>query len=771
VLALLLAACGGSSSDSTAGATANSAQISSVQPASPLAGAPVSFSGTASGGSGPYSYAWNFGDGSSGTGSSTAHTYSAAGGYSVVLTVTDAHGRQATASASITLGASGLTLLAGSPGGPGNVDGTGGSAAFDSPAATAVDSSGNVYVADSHNNTIRKITPTGVVTTLAGKAGSSGSADGTGSAARFFQPAGIAVDAGGNVYVADNASTIRKITPARVVTTLAGSAGLTGSTDDTGANARFAYPRGLAVDGGGTVYVADDGNNTIRKISPGGVVTTLAGVAGSAGSLDGTGSAARFNAPVGVAVDSGGTVYVSDYSNRTIRKITPGGTVSTLAGTAGSSGSADGSGAAAQFGGPYGLALSSGSLYVADAGNNTLRKITATGVVTTLAGTAGSSGSADGSGAAAQFNVPLGLAAGAGGSLYVADSGNNTIRKITPTGLASTLAGAAGSYGSADGSGAAAQFGSADNGPHGVAADSSGNVYVADTGNNTIRKITPAGVVTTLAGAAGVHGSADGTGAGAQFNMPGGLTVDSSGNVYVADNGNATIRKITPAGLVTTLAGFAGHPGSANGTGTGARFHGPQGLTVDGSGNVYVADTLNQLIRKITPAGVVTTLAGAALTPGSLDGSGSGAQFNNPAGLAVDSGGNVFVADTGNFTVRMITPGGVVTTLAGTAGIVGSADGSGAAAQFNVPVALAVDSVGNVYVADYSNNTLRRITAVGVVTTVVGAAGQVGNKLGATLPGAITAPAGLALLPNGGLVFSSNNAVLTALGTALGVGL
>ena len=218
-----------------------------------------------------------------------------------------------------------------------------------------------------------------------------------------------------------------------------------------------------------------------------------------------------------------------------------------------------------------------------------------------------------------------------------------------------------------------------------MAVDGSGNVYVADTDNNTIRKITPAGVVTTLAGTAGVPGSADGTGSAAQFNYPGGVAVDGSGNVYVADIDNNTIRKITPAGVVTTLAGTAGVHGSADGTGSAAQFYDPHGVAVDGSGNVYVADTDNNTIRKITPAGVVTTLAGTAGVYGSADGTGSAAQFNYPAGVAVDGSGNVYVADTYNDTIRQITPAGVVTTLAGTAGMPGSADGTGSAARFYYP--------------------------------------------------------------------------------------
>ena len=441
------------------------------------------------------------------------------------------------------------------------------------------------------------------------------------------------MDSAGNVYVADtDNSTIRKITSAGVVTTFAGTAGSTGSADGTGVAAQFNYPSGVAVDSAGNVYVADTDNSTIRKITSAGVVTTFAGTAGLTGTADGTGAAARFNYPPGVAVDSSGNVYVADYS--TIRKITSGGVVTTLAGTADSPGSTDGTGAAAQFNTPNGVAVdSAGNVYVADTDNSTIRKITSAGVVTTFAGTAGSTGSADGTGVAAQFNYPSDVAVDSAGNVYVADTNNSTIRKITSAGVVTTIAGTAGSTGSTDGTGAAAQF----NTPNGVAVDSAGNVYVADTNNSTIRKITSGGVVTTIAGTAGSTGSTNGTGAAARFNYPSGIAVDSAGNVYVADRSNSTIRKITSGGVVTTLAGTAGSTGSTNGTGAAARFNHPFGVAVDSAGNVYVADTQNSTIRKITSAGVVTTPVGSAGSKGVLLAP-LPASLNGPVGIGFGLG-------------------------------------------------------------------------------------------------------------------------------------
>jgi hypothetical protein len=649
----------------------------------------------------------------------------------------------------------GLELLAGDIGSAGNVDGTGAIARFDSPSGLAVDRAGNVYVSDELNHTIREVTAAGVVTTLAGAAGMTGSADGTGAAARFFHPSGMAIDSAGNLYVAERNHTIRKITAAGDVTTLAGAAGMVGSADGTGAAARFNNPTGVAIDGMGNLYVADTFNHTIRKVTGEGVVTTLAGTAGAIGSADGTGAAARFSFPAWVAVDSNGTVYAADSGNFTIRKLTGEGVVTTLAGTAGMSGTADGTGPAARFDFPFSVAVdSAGNVYVADAFMDTIRKVTADGVVTTLAGTPNMMGSADGTGAAARFRLPAAVAVDSTDTLYVADGANATIRKVNADAVVTTLAGAAGVTGSADGMGIAARF----NNPTAVGVDGAGNVYVSDTFNHTLRKVTAEGVVMTLAGAAGMPDSADGTGAAARFNNPVGAGVDGAGNVYVSETTSSTLRKVTASGVATTLAGRASaSPGSADGTGAAARFSAPARVAVDGAGNVYVADQGNATIRKVTPAGVVTTLAGTAGAIGSADGTGAAARFNSPTGVGVDGAGNVYVADQGNATIRKVTPAGVVTTLAGTAGMVGSADGTAAAARFNNPTIVAVDSLGNVYVADTANSTIRKITPAGVTTTVAGTAGMTGILLGAMPRFAF--PQGLAIAGDS-LVVSDANAIL-----------
>ncbi len=651
--------------------------------------------------------------------------------------------------ASSRLGAQPLSFshFAGTVGGADAVDGTTGDARFSSPNAAAFDAAGNLYVADSWNHTIRRMTPSGEVTTLAGLAGVPGSKDGTGSAARFYLPSGIAADGSGNVYVADLANTtIRKIVVATgVVTTVAGRAGSAGNTDGTGSAARFDIPSGLAVDASGNVFVADSGNAVIRKVTPAGVVSTFAGSADKRGNVDGTGSEARFSDPRAVAIDLAGNLYVADEGNHNIRKISPQGAVTTLAG-GGTPGSNDGTGTAARFQYPSGIAVdTAGILYVADTDNGSIRRVTPAGVVTTLAGSE-AFGSVDGTGSAATFARPLGTAVGPDGNVVVTEEGS-VLRRVTPAGVVTTIAGLAKAYGNVDATGPDARFWL----PFGVATSLSGNVYVADPYASTIRRISPDGVVTTLAGKEGATGTADGPGPSARFDGPTGVAVDSAGNVYVADNGNDTVRKITPAGVVSTLAGDPTAPGaSTDGTGSAAHFYRPTSLATDQDGNIFVTEDCHT-VRRVTPAGVVTTLAGRAWQHGSADGPGSEARFYYPQGIATDASGNVYVADTDNHTIRKVTPSGVVTTLAGSAGSPGATDGFGSEARFNYPYGVAVDAAGSIWVADTFSHTLRKVTVAGVVTTEAGAAGIAGTSDGTGSSARFNMPTSLAFAPAGRL--------------------
>ncbi len=634
------------------------------------------------------------------------------------------------------------------------VDGSGSAVRLGPGRGIARDSVGNVYVADFSNHVIRKVTPAGVVSTLAGAVADGGCVDGPGATARFSLPQGVAADAAGNVYVVDSCAAVRKITPAGVVSTFAGQLSTPGNVDGTGASARFSQFAGsITINSAGTLFVGD--GFAVRRVTTAGVVSTLAGAQLTDGFANGTGSAARFSFVTGLAADSAGNVIVADNSNFVVRRITAAGVVSTLAGTAGIQGLVNATGAAARFGFLRGVALdASGNAYLADTFSGTIRRVTPAGAVTTVAGN-GVLGFVDGTGSAARLSRPYGVASDASGNLSVLDQGEDyagtgrgstVLRRVSAAGAVTTAAGRVAPPGPAVASvsSSAAQFAE----PQAVASDPSGIVWVVDPGNLVVRRIGREGTVTTVAGGVGASAHVDGTGTAARFANPLGIVCDSLGNAFVVDNGSSTIRKITPAGVVTTLAGHPTATGSANGTGTAARFTFPTAIAIDSSNNLYVSDTVNDTVRKVTPAGVVTTLAGSPGLSGSTNGTGAAARFVDPLGIAVDSSGNVFVADSG--AIRQITAEGVTTTLAGLSGSFDNVNGSLSSARFsnNVP-SMTVAPWGALIVADAGNKAVRSIGGSGVTQLAGQSSSGFAPADGTPVSARFAQPVGVAASPTG----------------------
>lgn len=707
-----------------------------------------------------------------------------------------------------------LSLLAGMVTSIGSQDGPGAIAMFNNPGAAAADPAGNLYVVDSGNNVIRKITPAGIVSTLAGTAGVVGSNDATGPLASFNNPRGIAYDrVSGNLYVSDSGNnTVRQITlPSGVVSTFAGTVGANQSSGGgvNGPYAVFSAPSAVAADGSGNIYVVDVlGYPVVRILTPtpgGPTPSTVTTVGGNNYAYtyyyrggpttrqrpfnfeDGSATQASFSAfyglPQSLAYDattgnpSSGMVLVADTQNNAIRMISSAGVVSTYAGacppplpqpapappTAPTTPQSCAGVVPATFQGPTNVAVDpAGNLYVIDAVG--MQKITPAGVVSTVTTTL------------ATNNVGF-LVADGSGTLFASIGQSGVISRVSSSGTLQSVAGV-NSVGSTDGVGPGARF----NFPYGLAADSSGNLYVTDNGNSTVRAIAPGGTVTTLAGTAGMttlgngtpanpglpcyaDGSTatcgDGTGSLASFNTPLGIAFDAAtGNLFVADGQSSTLRMVTPGGVVSTVAGLSGVAGTVDGTGPTAGFNSPYAVAADGAGNVYVSDNSDCVIRKVAPGGVVTTLAGTAGSCGAADaptGPASAAAFSAPQGLAADAAGNVYVADTGNSTIRKITPAGLVTTIAGTAGTVGNQDGTGANASFSGPQGLALDAAGNLYVADTNNKAVRKVTPAGVVTTV---ALRSGNAAGLPVP--LQGPTSLVLVGSTLYVVSGNAVVYVA---------
>ena len=606
---------------------------------------------------------------------------------------------------------------------------------------------------------------TGAVTTLAGSPGNYGKVDGVGDAARFSRPTGLACDGAGNLFVADSDNhAIRKVViTTATVTLLATLPG--GSSGSSGIGVPPESPSALVTDGAGNLFVTDQSDHTIRKVVIAtGAVSIFAGAAALPGSADGIGGAARFSWPSGMTIDGAGNLFVADMNNHTVRKVVIAtAAVTTVAGSPHASGSVDGAGTAARFDSPYGLVSDgTGNLLVSDRQDRTIRKIViATGAVTTLAGSSGEFRASDGARAAAKFASPSGLAIDGGGNLFVADSYSNAVRKVDPaTGEVTTPWGLLPHNGPDDGVGDTARF----DGPCAAVTDGAGNLFVADTYNQVIRKVVIAtGAVTTFVGSPGKSGDADGIGSDARFDLPNVIATDGAGNLFVSDVFHCTVRKIIlSTRAVTTLAGSPEDCQTRDGTGTDARFAGPVGLAGDGAGNIFVSDAQGNTIRKVVIAtGTVTTIAGSG-NAGHVDGIGRAAQFSWPSGLTTDGLGNLLVTDTENHAIRKIVVAtGEVTTVAGSEEA-GDVDGVGAAARFSFPSDLISDGDGNIFVSDGLNHKVRKVVvATGAVSTVVGSPGRAGVALG-PLPATLNYPTALAVGPSGELIIADyyENALL-----------
>lgn len=608
-----------------------------------------------------------------------------------------------------------------------------------------MDAQGNLYGLDRNCN-LHRMTPDGAFTQVASLT-PGGDCDLGGG--KFIGVQGLAVDTAGNFYIGDSANAVvRKLSANGVLSVLAGMEGATGFSDGTGTAARFSFPCEVAVDAGGTVYVNDGINSAVRRISPQGEVTTL-----PAGTLAGEPSS-----PQGLALDASGSVYTADLLTQRVFRIAPDGTPHVLAGSAKPrlpGESRDGAGDQAVFADIQALSVdATGTVYVAD--GSTLRKISPAGVVSTLAGKAGIFDSLDGPGDTARFYRPTGLAADPRtGRLVVRDLVLG-LRTVSVDGQVATLGGR-GSIGSTDGPGALARFLA----PAGVAVDARGAVYVADSGNGTVRKVAPDGTVSTFAGLARLSPSdADGIGPAAEFLFPTNMTFDAAGRLLVVDL-NLAIRRVTPEAVVSKFVKLY-DVGELEPSGCRSSATLISDIASDAAGTVYFTDPHQHIVCRITAQGEFSLVAGSAGQPGSEDGEGAAARFLQPRHLAIDATGTLYVSDTGNHTLRKINPQGVVSTLAGSTGQAGATDGTGTQARFAFPGDLVIALDGSLYIADIGNSGIRKVAPDGTVSTFIHApsSGLSSGMRTATLAN----PVALALGPGDQLYIADDgqNALLRA---------
>jgi len=644
------------------------------------------------------------------------------------------------------------------------------------PPRVAVDKPGNIYFGSLHS--VFKVDTTGSMTRIAGNGRSGNSGDGGPAlAASLAYPAGIAVDSAGNVFIADrDSSTIREVTTDGKIQQIAGD-GQAGYIGDGGpaANSRLDHPLGIALDSAGNLYVADTGNSVVRKIDTFGLISTWAGTTGRG--YDGDDRPAwttSLNGPEGVAVDATGYVYIADTFNHRIRRVSGDGTITTFAGTGipGSLGD-NGPAVAANFFLPTDVTVGpNGAIYIADLGNSRIRMVQE-GELTTVAGSPLGSQPVDGRLAlTVRLAGPTGVAVDSSGLVYFAegsigsgsglDIGDYRIWKV---GADNVLFSAAGngicSYSGDGGPAAGAQL----NTPAGVAVDSNGNVYFADSANNRVRRISPAGAIDTVAGTGDRGFSGDGgLATQATLNSPMGVSVGPSGAIYIADSGNNRIRVLNNDGSIATIAGN-GNAGlfGDGGPALKAALHAPQSVAVDSNWNMYIADTMNHTIRIVSPDGTISSFSGNHIGFAGDDGPAAQALLNYPTSVVVDAANNLYVVDQGNHRVRRIAADtGIITTVAGSDIPFLGDGGIGIYARLDKPQAVAVDGSGNLYITDAVQNRIRRVDSGGGITTIAGTGNCCyGNDGGPAVNADISAPWGLAVDSAGNLYLadSGNQAI------------
>lgn len=667
------------------------------------------------------------------------------------------------------------TAIGGGPNGIPAVDGN-----LYNPYGVAVDSSGNFYIASYNQNRVFKVNTTGTISVFAGSGAQGYSGDGVAggaASASLYHPFSVAVDSSKNVYIADQYNcVIRKVDTTNTITTIAGIAGSCGYSGDGGKGtaAQIYFPEGVGLDSSGNLFIGDASNCVVRKIVLStNTITTYAGnhTCGYSGDNGAATSAELWN-PAGVAADSSGNLFIADSINCVIREVIKStGKISTVAGnhTCGYGGDG-GSATSAQMNQIWGVTVNGTTVTVADYYNQRVRQFTIAGNINTVAGngtyctgTCGEGGLAT----SAELSYPVGVATTTGGTIYIGDNNNYAVDSFTVGGNLNRVAGnhlynLETLFSGAPANGVILNY------PYGLTNDSSGNIYISDSNDAMVREsVKSSGLVNFFAGDGTYGYSGDGGPAtSAELTYTYGNAKDSAGNVYIADTNSCLIRKVNAAGTISTFAGLvlAGSPrcgySGDGGAATSAELYYPYGVAVDSKNNVYIADYYNYVVRKVSTAGIITTIAGIGQIPGySGDGGlATNALLNAPAAVAIDSSGNIFIADYNNCRIREVnTATGIITTIAGNGYCTFTGDGLAIDNGIAYPQGVALDANENLFISDFTER-VRWVNPQGFMTTIAGtgAAGYNGDGVQATLA-ELYDPTGVALDSSGNIYVSDYN--------------
>ena len=591
----------------------------------------------------------------------------------------------------------------------------------------AIDSSGNMYIADPLNDVIEKVTSGGTLSIFAGTGRTGVPTAGPATSSDLNHPDGVAVDSSGNVYIADTINdVIEKVTPSGTLSIIAGTPGHHAPpTPGPATSSSLYHPAGVAVDGSGNVYIADTDNEMVEEVTTGGTLSIIAGTGTSGAPTPGPATSSDLSNPSGVAVDSSGNVYIADTNNQVVEKVTPGtpGTLSIAAGTGTSGAPTPGPATSSDLSDPSGVATdSSGDVYIADQANGRIEEVTPSGTLSIIAGTGGQGPPTPGPATSSNLYNPAGVAVDSSGDVYISDGLAGVVAEVA-SGSLSIAAGLI-DYGPPT-AGPATSSDLSD--PSAVAADRVGDLYVADPLNDVIEKVTSGGTLSIFAGTGRTGVPTAGPATSSDLNHPDGVAVDSSGNVYIADTINDVIEKVTPSGTLSIIAGTPGHhapptPGPA----TSSSLYHPAGVAVDGSGNVYIADTDNEMVEEVTTGGTLSIIAGTGTSGAPTPGPATSSDLSNPSGVAVDSSGNVYIADTNNQVVEKVTPGtpGTLSIAAGTGTSGAPTPGPATSSDLSDPLGVATDSSGDVYIADQANGRIEEVTPSGTLSIIAGTGGQ-----------------------------------------------